>query len=179
MRIRRKSKKVLNIDSEYFVSLMSGLEGGLATTAGIVAGMLTGTLNRGFILTAALLTMLVQAFNSSMARVSAQRIEDALDHSDKRDGYRKPMVDGFAQFITHAIGGVIILLPLVYSPRLETALLQVVTITLMLLFAIGMTRGYWLKRKEPLTEALELIIMGGLVINVGLVAGLALSGTTG
>lgn len=175
MRHRGQSQVRLPIDGEYFISLFSGVESGLAITAGLIAGLVAGTNNQTLVISTAAVAIVVQAFNSAAVRLSEQRIQDVIDHSVIKDGIRKPLIDAVAVLCAHLLAGLCLLLPLIYTSALSTALMEVIAITFSLLLALGLVRIWLLKSRDPLAELAELVIIGGLVICVGLVSGFALN----
>ena len=172
MLFRQKTK--LPFDREYFLALLGGLEGGLATTTAIVVGLGITTERRELVVTTAVISFMVQAFNSSVSRFSAAHTDDEIDHIESWKGYRKPVYNALLQFTSHVLVSLLVILPMVFISDLLVAVSWTIGITLMLLFGIGVYKGVILKL-HPLRDGVELFILGAMVVCVGLVAGVILS----
>jgi len=169
-----KQKTKLPFDREYFLALLGGLEGGLATTTAIVVGLIITTEQRELVVTTAVISFMVQAFNSSVGRFSAAHTDDEIDRIETWKGYRKPVYNALLQFTAHILVSLLVILPIVFVTDIFTAVSMVIAITLVLLFVIGLYKGILLKL-HPLRDAAELFVLGSLVVSVGMIAGLILS----
>jgi len=172
MLFRQKTK--LPFDREYFLALLGGLEGGLATTTAIVVGLIITTEQREIVVTTAVISFMVQAFNSSVGRFSAAHTDDEIDRIETWKGYRKPVYNALLQFTSHILVSLLVILPIVFVSDIFTAVGMIIAITLVLLLIIGFYKGFLLKL-HPLRDAAELFVLGSLVISVGMLAGLILS----
>ena len=171
MLFRQKTK--LPFDREYFQSLFSGLEGGLATTTAIIVGLSLTTERRELIVTTAVISFLVQAFNSSVGRFSTEHTNDEIDRIESWKGYRKPVYNALLQFTSHVLVSLIVVLPFVFVANIVSAITMSVALTLCLLFFMGLYKGLIVKL-HPARDAVELMLLGSLVISVGIVAGFML-----
>lgn len=167
-------KTKLPFDREYFLALLGGLEGGLATTTAIVVGLSITTEQRELVVTTAVISFIIQAFNSSVSRFSAEHTDDEIDHIESWKGYRKPVYNALLQFTSHIAVSLFVILPIVFISDLIVAIAWTISITLLLLFAIGLYKGSLLKL-HPARDGLELFIIGALVISIGIIAGYILS----
>ncbi|MDX1765372.1 MAG: VIT1/CCC1 transporter family protein [Candidatus Saccharimonadales bacterium] len=169
-----KQKTKLPFDREYFLALLGGLEGGLATTTAIVVGLIITTEQREIVVTTAIISFMVQAFNSSVGRFSAAHTDDEIDRIETWKGYRKPVYNALLQFTSHILVSLLVILPIVFVSDIFSAVGMTISITLILLFVIGLYKGILLKL-HPFRDAAELFILGSLVISVGMISGLILS----
>ncbi len=164
----------LPFDREYFMSLFSGFEGGLATTSAIAAGLLITTSDVAIVLTTASISFIVQAFNGAIGKFSSEHTNDEIDHQDILHGYKKPVINAALQFSAHIVMGIVVLLPVIYMDNSTAAMLTSIGITLTLLFLLGGYKGY-VVGKDFLPDAMQQIGLGALVIVAGIAAGLLLS----
>jgi len=156
------------------MSLLSGVESGLATTTAIVAGLAISTDRRHVVVVTAIISLSVQAWNSAMITIFSEHTQSQIDHPYSiKDHYLLFINDGLAQFLAHILASFIPILPIVFVSDLSTALISSVLITILLLFVLGYKNGRILKRGAFKT-GLEAMVPGALVIMVGVVAGLAL-----
>jgi len=167
-------KPSLPFDKEYFMALLAGTEGGLATTTAIVAGLMVGQTSREFIVTTATISFLVQAFNGSVGRFSSEHTDDEINHEDEKVGYKKPVLTAVLHFAAHVIMSVLVLLPIIYMTNEVSALISAIAISMALLLFLGIYKGRVLK-VQPIRDAAELVILGALIICVGIIAGYSLS----
>ena len=176
MNLRKPIK--LPIDVEYFMSLLSGLESGMATTAAIIAGLTTGTDSREAVVITALITMTVQAYNAAANRLSTEHTQDEIENNKDHTSYLKPTIDAGAQFLAHIISSLIILLPTIYISDLDRALVTTILLTLGLMFTLGFVKGIYVK-KYVFRDAMEILLIGASVITVGLLSGYILNSIAG
>ena len=170
--IRRTIK--LPFNKEFLMSLLSGSEGGLSTTAAIIAGLFISTDKPEIVVTSAVIAFSVQAFNGSISRLSTEHTENELKYETRWLGYRLPAYHAIMQFFAHMIMGTIVLLPIALVPSLTRALTMSIGFTLFFLFIIGFYKGR-LAHNNPIREGLEMVILGSLVICVGIAAGIILT----
>src|SRR5680860_1609023 len=167
--IFRKIAK-LPFDRDYFMALLSGSEGGLATTSAIVAGLLVTNSERDIVIIMAAISFVVQAFNNAINSFSSEHTSDEIDYEDVINGYRKPIMNATLQFIAHLIMVILALLPIIYIDNTASALLVSIGITLTLLFLLGLYKGR-VVGTYALTDGLEQLGLGAMVISVGILAG--------
>lgn len=163
----------LPIDIDAFLSVFSGTEAGLATTAAIITGLITSTDNRQLVITTALITILVQAFNAAIGHMSVERTSAAIERNHSKLNYAKPISDSASQFIAHLISSFIILTPTVVVKDMQNVLFWTIGVTLGLLFLLGLIKGYLVKQ-FLIREAFELVVLGSLIISIGIISGIVL-----
>ena len=171
---KRIGKLKLPIDVDAYLSLFSGTESGLATTAAIITGLIASTDNRQLVLTTALIAILVQAFNAAIGHLSIERTHGEIENDKSKIAYAKPVSDAASQFAAHLGASFIILLPTIFVTDLQSVLFWTIGTTLGLLFGLGLLKGY-LVRRFLVREAFELLVYGSLIISLGIIAGLVLN----
>lgn len=169
---RRKIK--LPIDHELFLSLISGLEAGISTTAAIIAGVVIGTESRSLVVISSLVAIVVQAFNSAINLIYTAHTADEIMNSRDKDSLATPIVQAGLQFATHVAAGLIVLMPIIYVIDLAHALVVSITIALGFLAWIGFVVGRTVKH-EPLVNSIHSLLLGALIIAGGFGAGLLIN----
>lgn len=166
---RKKNK--LPLEREHFLSLFSGVESGLATTSAIVAGLVaSGTREVSDLVTIAIISFAVQAFNGAVGRFSSEHTNDEIDDIEDEEGYKKPIIDAVLQFIAHIGFSLLILIPFAYISNVFGATAIMVTLTFTLMFSAGAVKGV-LVHNEVKKDGTEMVYMAILVIIVGTLAG--------
>lgn len=161
----------LPIDKEYFVSLITGSETGVATTTGIIVALTSGDKSRSLILAAAGLSIFVQAFTGAVNRYSVIRTSREIDNENDNQE-KQPILGALSQFWGHLVAGSIPLLSLLFVPS-EYIIFASVYLAFLVLFAVGVIRGRFI-RKHALRHTIQILFIGGIVIIVGLLVGYAL-----
>lgn len=172
--IKRRVRLPANLDRQYFTAMLSGSEGGLSTTTAIISGLMISTDQPDLVVLSAVISFLVQAFNSAIGRFSAEHTDQELDSRRKWLDYGQPARDAFLQFATHLIMSTLVLLPIALVADATRAVVYSIAITLLFLFIIGWYKGR-LAKTSSWRDAFELVVLGSLVISVGITAGLVLS----
>ena len=160
--------------SQNFLSVLEGIEGGFAISAGIVAGLSFAAVDRRLLLITAGISILVNGFNASAIKYSSEHYADELDGHEKRDVVRSYLVPAIIEFMMYLAVCLLTLIPLFIMPSIFHAVAWCVAITLTVLFAAGAYRGEVLQTR-PLRDGLELMLLGGLIVAVGATAGFVLS----
>lgn len=168
--IRKLRVGKLPLSKDLFLSIISGSEAGIATTAAIIAGLMIGTDDRGLVVLSTMIAVLVQAFNSAITSVVTAHTEDEIEHNREMNSLLAPLTQAGLQFLTQITTGMVVLLPVVYVADTRTALLSSIGISLVLLFWIGLIVGR-LVRHTPLRNSIRSFVLGILVICGGILAG--------
>jgi len=173
--IRRVRHVPLGTDN--FLSVLEGLEGGFAILTGVLVGLSFSTLDREILLIAAIVTMIVNAFNSSAIRYSTQHYMDEVDGHEKRKIWQFYLLPSFTEFFVYLFVSTLVILPLGLLDSVVAGISWAIFLTIGVLFLAGFYKGRLL-RTHPLRDAVELTFLGTLIIAVGAVAGYTLSNFT-
>lgn len=160
----------LPIDKELFLSIISGSQAGIATTAAIIIGLTIGTDDRQIVIISALVSIFVQAFNSSLTTIIAIHTSDEIDHNRDMNSLLRPLTKAGMQFLTHMVAGFIVLLPMIYVTTLEIALLATIAVAIVLLLWIGLFVGR-VVRHSPLRDGVQSLVLGMMIMIGGFIAG--------
>jgi len=165
----RRSHK-LPIDKELFLSIITGSEAGIATTAAIVVGLTIGTHDRDVVITSALLAAIIQAFNSALTTIVAAHTIDEIERNPDMNSLTQPLSQAGLQFLTHISAGMLVIMPLVYVSKLAVAMLASIGVSMVLLIWIGLFVGR-VVRHAPLRNSIQSLVLGMLIIIGGFLAG--------
>ncbi len=161
----------MKIHEDYLRSLMFGLQDGIVSTTGVVAGISAGVESKPIIVLAALVAVSVEA--SSMA-AGQYTSEKAVHQMDKEGKHTDNLIIGaLIMFVSYLIGGAFSIIPtLVFDQPLARYL--AIASSFAGLGIIGYIKGRIVKHEMPLRSAVELFIIGGLATLIGLIVGVTL-----
>jgi len=157
-----------------FLSVLEGIEGGFAIFTGIVAGLSFQISDRRLLIITGLIGIIASAFNSSAVRYSTQHYLDELDGHEKRNKTKYYLLPAIVEFIAYVLVAGVAILPLLLIDSLPLAVITCSAITVGVLFVAGYYKG-WLLRMNPLRDALELSLLGAMIILLGAGAGYGLA----
>lgn len=165
----RRLRDILHQD--YLRSLMFGLQDGIVSTTGVVVGISTGVSDKGIIVLAALVAVMVEA--SSMA--AGQYSSEKAVHQMCKAGISKIahtdnlFVGALIMFIAYLVGGSFSIIPtLIFDQPIARNL--AIASSFLGLFIIGYVRGYLVEHK-PLRSAFELFVIGSITTTIGIIVG--------
>lgn len=174
MKLRREQSG-LPWGTQKFLSVLEGVEGGFAISAGIVAGLSFASISdRRILLITAGVSILVNGFNASAIKYAAEHYEDELDGHEKKHAFRSYFVPAAIEFAVYFAVCALTLLPLLFFTHHVEAVIWCTSLTLAVLYLAGLWKGYLL-RKHPVRDGLELASLGLLIIIVGGLSGFILS----
>lgn len=166
----RRRKIAIPLGAEKFLAAFEGFEGGFAIGAGILAGMSFTSLDRGVLLTTAVLSIIVNGFNSASVKYSSEHYMDELDGREKRDKFQHYFMPALIQFLSYFTISFISIIPLFFMGNDRHAILYSCLITLGILLIAGYWRAYLLNMPRW-RDGFEIAILGGGIILVGYVSG--------
>lgn len=168
------TNKHIPFGSDIFLSVLEGIEGGFAIFVGIVAGLYFQNISHDLLIVIGLISLIVNAFNSSAVRYASEHYVDELDGREKRNKIKAYFVPALVEFITYAIVSLIAVLPLLLIADTFVAISLTIGMTLIILFTAGWYRGDLLGR-HAVRDGFELSSLGFAIILVGTTAGWLLS----
>jgi VIT1/CCC1 family predicted Fe2+/Mn2+ transporter len=171
---KNKLKERLRQYKDYFISLFGGLESGLATTTAIVVGLALTTENQRIVAATALISAIVQAWNSAMSAISSGHIDHQIEHPYARDYYTRFIEHGALRFFSHIIASILPILPIVFMTDETVAVSFSIIITLILLSLLGYNKAK-VVGSSKMRGTMEELVPGVLVISIGFIAGFILS----
>jgi VIT1/CCC1 family predicted Fe2+/Mn2+ transporter len=157
-----------------FLSVFEGIEGGFAIFAGIILGLSFGHVTRDVLIVTAVISIVVNAINSSVVRFSSEHYLDELDGHEKKRWQKEYLSPAIVEFIVYMFVSVISILPLMLIPDLNSAIIFMCSITEIILFGAGFYRGRLLM-KRGLVDGFEVAVGGLAIMLAGAGAGWALA----
>jgi VIT1/CCC1 family predicted Fe2+/Mn2+ transporter len=171
-RLIRRANANLPFDKELFLSLLGGLESGVATTTAVVVGLTISERAISLVIVAAIVTVAVQAFNSAASRYVSLRASEEIDDLTASERLM-PLANASAQFIAHASASIVPILPLYLIANNVLIVLSSILLAYCMLVIIGGFQGIFLKIQAK-QNMIEILVTGTLVIAVGTIAGFVL-----
>lgn len=160
----------INLDEDYFRSVMFGLQDGLVSTTGLVIGMSAGVSDRAIIILASFVAVSVEASSMAAGQYSSEK---AVHQMSRKSRHRDDLIIGsILMFFSYLIAGLIPILPFLFFP-VDTARIISVPAALLSLFGVGFLKGKIVK-EESLRSAIEMLVIGGLATAIGLLVGILL-----
>lgn len=156
----------------YFRNFIFGVEDSLVSTVGLLSGIAIGGVSRETIFLTGVVLILVEAFSmaagSFLAESSVQEYESGgAVHAGAS------LFGGAVMFVSYFLAGFIPLLPYVFVPG-AMALPTSIALSLLTLFVLGGFSGA-ITRTSILSRGLRMLLVGGVAILAGMVAGALLS----
>ena len=167
---RRRTVR-LPLGTQRFLAAFEGIEGGFAVGASIVVALGLAGLDRHLLLVTAIVSIIVNGFNSSSVKYSSEHYLDELDGREKKSAFRHYFIPSFIEFVCYFSISFISVLPLIFVDDVRLAVGVSIAITLLLLFLAGYWRGYML-RTSGMRDGIETLVLGVGIIAVGLVSGI-------
>ena len=166
---RRRTIK-LPLGSQRFLAAFEGIEGGFAIGTSIVVALALAGMDKHLLLTTAIVSIIVNGFNSSSVKYSSEHYLDELDGREKKSAFRHYFVPSLIEFVCYFMISFLAVVPLLVIDDVKVGVLISIVVTLILLFAAGFLRGYML-RMSGLRDGIETLILGLGIISVGVISG--------
>lgn len=166
----RRRTIALPLGTQRFLAAFEGLEGGFAIGTSIVIALSFADLSREVLLLTAIIGIVVSGFNNASVKYSSEHYLDELDGREKRSAVRTYFVPALIEFISYLVISFVAVLPLIFIASTALAISISVVLTLGILFVAGYWRAYMLQMPR-LRDGLELTLLGGGILLVGLISG--------
>lgn len=169
----RNKKHTIPFGAERFLAIFEGFEGGFAIGAGVIAGMSFVNLDRDILIATAVISVIVNGFNSASVKYSSEHYIDELDGREKRNKLKAYFMPAFIQFASYFIISFVSLIPLFIMRNMPGAIIYSIVITIVILLVAGYYRAYVLNMPRW-RDALEIAVLGGGIILIGYISGWAI-----
>jgi VIT1/CCC1 family predicted Fe2+/Mn2+ transporter len=157
--------RVAQLHQDYLRSALFGVEDGLVSTTGALAGIAAGTGDPHVVLMAGLVIIMVEALSMAAGQFLSERAVHQLDPT-----HQDSLVTGsVVMYIAYAAGGAIPLAPVVLV-RAIGAVWVGTGLALTGLFLLGWVKGH-LVHVPPVRSGFEILVVGGVATFAGLVIG--------
>jgi VIT1/CCC1 family predicted Fe2+/Mn2+ transporter len=170
----RRRKIHIPFGAQRFLAAFEGLEGGFAASSSVLVALAIAGLDYRVLLITAIVSSIVNAFNSASLKYSSEHFLDELDGREKRSPFREYLIPAFIEFVSYLVISFITIAPLFILSNIYDAVWISVVITVSLLFAAGYFRAYMLHMPR-LRDSIETAFMGVCVIVVGAMSGVVFS----
>lgn len=158
----------LTLNEDYFRSTMFGLQDGLVSTTGVVAGISVGVSDRAIIILASFVAISVEASSMAAGQYSSEKAVHEMDKTGKR--HRDSLIMGaILMFFSYLVAGLIPIVPFLIFPPDSARGISILA-ALIGLFALGYFKGKIVEDKA-LRSAAEMLLIGGLATAIGLIVG--------
>lgn len=157
----------IDLNEDYFRSVMFGLQDGLVSTTGVVAGISAGVSDQAIIILASFVAISVEASSMAAGQYSSEKAVHQMDKSGK---HKDSLIMGASlMFFSYLGAGLIPISPFLIFPT-EVARVISISVALMGLLVIGYFKGKIVEHRA-LRSAVEMLLIGGLATAIGLVVG--------
>lgn len=152
----------------YFRNFIFGVEDSLVSTVGLLSGVAIANVSRETIFLTGVILLFVEAFSMSAGSfLSENSAENYM--KIKNTSFKHDLISGSIMFFSYFISGFIPLLPyLIWGT--EKALPFSIIFSVIALFILGIVSAK-ISKTGLIKNVLKMVIIGGVAIAVGLVAG--------
>jgi len=167
---RQRRKLAIPFGAQRFLAAFEGFEGGFAIGTSIVVALSFVGIGRTLLLYTAIISIIVNGFNSASMKYTSEHYMDELDGHEKKNEFKYYFLPALVEFIAYFAISFFAIVPLILLTNTLHALWLTVIVTLVILFAAGYLRGYML-RTSRLRDAIEATVLGAGIILVGVISG--------
>lgn len=166
-----------SLHEDYLRSMLFGLQDGIVSTTGVVAGISVGVDDRSIIILASLVAVSVEASSMGAGQYSSEKAVHQLE-AKKNKGVSKhtdSLIGGaLIMFFAYLAAGAIPIIPMVFTtiPLAQARILSILG-AFIGLFIIGYIKGKIVEH-AALRSAFEMLFIGGMATIVGLLVGVTL-----
>ena len=158
------------LGAQRFLAAFEGIEGGFAIGTSIVVALSVGGLSNRLLLITAIVSIVVNGFNTASVKYSSEHYLDELDGREKKSALTQYFIPALIEFVSYFAISFVSVIPLIVLHNTVLAVSISVVITLVILFLAGFLRAYMLQLPRW-RDAWETTLLGLGIILVGLVSG--------
>lgn len=157
---------------DYLRSMLFGLQDGIVSTTGVVAGISVGVEDRSIIILASLVAVCVEASSMGAGQYSSEKAVHQMDKTGKHTD--SVLLGALIMFASYLAAGAVPIVPMVLQNiPLEQARIISVVSAFAALFVIGFIKGKIVEH-AALRSAIEMLFIGGMATIIGLLVGVTL-----
>jgi VIT1/CCC1 family predicted Fe2+/Mn2+ transporter len=157
----------------FFRNFVFGVEDSLVSTVGLLSGVAAAGEERHTIIVAGVVLIFVEAFSMGVGSLLSDNSVRELT-SGKEEPLARSYGSSLVMFVSYFITGFIPLAPYVFLSN-SVAFYTSIACSLLALFALGFTAGKFAKI-SPLREGIQMMLLGGAAISLGVVVGTIING---
>ncbi|MBI3627619.1 MAG: VIT1/CCC1 transporter family protein [Candidatus Sungbacteria bacterium] len=151
----------------YLRNFIFGVEDSLVSTVGLLAGVAEAGSSRGVILVTGMVYIVVEAFSMAVGSFLSEHSIEEYEGDAK--SVSRSIIGASTMFLSFVIAGLIPLFPyLVLS--LQTGFFLSIIVSLLALLLLGILNAQF-SNKSWIYKSIEMVVIGGAAIAIGLVAG--------
>ncbi len=165
-----RSPPHIPLGAERFLAAFEGFEGGFAIGAGVIAGMSFTDVSREILIMTAIISIIVNGFNSAAVKYSSEHYMDELDGVENRQPFHDYFLPALVQFISYFAISFLSIVPLFLMRNIPHAVVYSCLLTIGILLIAGYYRAAVLGMPRW-RDALEIALLGAGIIVVGLTSG--------
>ena len=166
----KQNRHKIPFGAERFLAVFEGIEGGFAIGAGVIAGMSFAGVSREILIMTAILSIIVNGYNSASVKYSSEHYIDELDGREEKNPFRDYFLPAAIQFTSYIVISVISIIPLFLMDSVNHAVIYSCVITVVILLVAGYYRAAILNMPRW-RDAFEIAILGAGIIFVGFSSG--------
>ena len=155
-----------SINQDYVRSIVFGFQDALVSTTGIVVGISAAVNNRNYILLTAAVTIIIEALSMAAGQYLSEKSVHDLPKSNHQDDL---FIGSILMFLSYIIGGIIPVIPFLFSFSTWTPILSVIS-AFAGLFILGYLKDKLFIKKSN-HGSIEMLIVGGITVLIGLLIG--------
>lgn len=159
-----------NLPEAYLRSGLFGLQDGIVSTTGVVAGISAGVSDKTIIVLAALVAVSVEASSMAAGQYTSEKAAHQMDKSGSRSD--NLITGALIMFFSYFLAGLIPIIPTILLEQPEARYISIAA-AFVALFVIGYVKGKIVEH-NALRSAVELFIIGGIATTIGLAVGMIL-----
>lgn len=161
------------IFASWLRNFVFGVDDGLVSTVGLLSGIAVAGVSRPTIILTGLILITVEAFSMAVGSfLSEHSAEEYVER--KETSFRLPLVNSIIMLLSYIGAGLIPLFPYFFFDA-RSALWYSIILSLATLFLLGSISAK-LSKTNILKHSLEMLIIGGAAILVGIIMGRLLTG---
>lgn len=168
-----KAKFTKQTLANYVRNFVFGVEDSLVSTVGLLSGVAAAGVTRKTILLTGAVLIAVEAFSMAVGSFLSERSAEKFMRETQLT-LRRPIVGGVIMFFSYFVSGFIPLAPYIFM-NAGNAFAFSIVFSLASLFFLGIVSAR-VVRINVLRHALEMLVVGGVAIGVGVAVGQLLSG---
>jgi len=159
--------KNINIHEDYLRSIIFGFQDALVSTTGVIVGVAAGSSNKEVVILAGVVTITVESLSMGIGQYMSEKSVHQLDKTGKHTD--NIFIGGGFMTLSYFLGGLIPLIPIMLFQLPYSTTLSII-FALLGLFVLGFIKAHIVK-VNPLKSAIEILILGGAAMLIGLVVG--------
>ena len=158
------------IHEDYLRSGLFGLQDGLVSTTGVVAGISAGVSDKTIIILAALVAVSVEASSMAAGQYTSEKAVHQMDKTGKHTD--NLLLGALIMFFAYFLAGLVPIVPTIIFNQPEATTISIIA-ALIGLFIVGYIKGKIVEH-HALRSAIELLVIGGVATVIGLIVGILL-----